>query len=230
MRRFYKIAGFSETEDGYAVTLDGRPVRTPAGGRLVLPNYHLAQAVSAEWEAQGEAILPASMPLMQLTSTALDRISPNRAEIIRQLVEYAATDLLCYRAGERRLADRQELMWQPLLDWAKAEFGAVLVITFGLMPVEQPAEGLESLRRRIEDYDLWRLTALQSAVAVMGSLVLGMALVEGRLSAEEAFVLSQLDELVQNEEWGEDWEAVERRDRLRADLLAAERFLATATV
>ena len=89
----------------------------------------------------------------------------------------------------------------------------------------QPAGALAALRRHVESYDDWRLTAIQSATAAMGSLILGLALAEGRLDAEAAFQASQTDETYQIELWGEDWEAADRRAELRGDIEAAARFL-----
>ena len=75
MKRFYKSAAAVQTESGYMVNLDGRPVRTPARAPLVLPGLALGEAVAAEWNAQGDKIIPDTMPLMSFASTAIDRVS-----------------------------------------------------------------------------------------------------------------------------------------------------------
>lgn len=226
-KRFYKQAATQEQPDGIAVTLDGRPVRTPAGTPLRLPAAALAEAVAAEWQAQGEHIRPDGMPLMQLAATALDRVAPNRAAVIEELLRFAGTDLLCYRAetaGELR--DRQARVWQPVLDWAAERFQASLCVTHGIMPIAQPDDALAALRRALEGLDDWRLTALQAATAATGSLLLGLALIDGRLDAAQAFAAAQLDELYQAEMWGDDEEAEERRERLRLDIDATARLVA----
>lgn len=226
MKRFYTEAAVLSHDQGTAIGLDGKPVRTPAGRLLLVRPAALAEAIAAEWRAQGEDIDPHSMPLCQLASTALDRVGPNRAAIVAQLVNYARTDLLCYRAeGPEDLVERQTRMWHPLIGWVADTFGATLLITHGVIPVSQPSEALDNLERVVAGYDVHVLTALQSAVAAMGSLVLGLALVEGRLTAEDAFAISQLDETYQQELWGEDPEAVRARDALRQDIAAAARFL-----
>lgn len=225
LKRFYKQAAAAAHSDGFAVHLDARAVKTPAGKPLAVPFQGLAEAMAAEWRAQGEEIVPASMPLTQLASTALDRVGPERAAILEQLAHYAGTDLLCYRAeSPADLAARQAKAWQPLLDWAAESLGARLVTTAGLLAVEQPPEALAALAARLEGYDVWRLTVAQAACAACGSLVLGIALTEGRIDAAQAFELSQLDETYQIEHWGEDWEATRRRDALKRDLAAAERL------
>lgn len=227
IKRFYKQVGAAAAATGgFSVTLDGRPVRTPAGAPLALPTIALAEAVAAEWQAQEGHVEPHSMPLMQLSATALDRIPPHREAIIDELLQFAATDLLCYRATEPHdLIDRQGHHWQPLIDWAMTRFDAPLRVTSGVMPVPQSDEALTALRRAVAAFDHWRLTALQSATAATGSLVLGLALIEGRLDAEAAFIASQLDELYQIELWGDDAEAEIRRRRLHHDIAAAGRLV-----
>lgn len=227
LKRFYKDAQATAVEaGGFAIHLDGKAVKTPLGRPLRLPNARLAEAVAAEWRAQGGTILPHTMPLTQLASTALDRTGPERASISEQLMGYAATDLLCYRADfPPELAERQARGWQPWLDWARDEVGARLVVTAGILAIDQPAEALAALAARIESLDDWRLAGVQSACPALGSLVLALALEAGRLSASDAFALSHLDETFQAEQWGEDTEAAARRTALEADVMAAERWL-----
>lgn len=226
LKRFYKQAKVAEVAGGFAVHLDGRGVKTPAGRRLEVPFRALAEAMVAEWQEQGEEIKPAAMPMTQLASTALDRVGPERATILEQLIRFADTDLLCYRAdAPADLVRRQGGQWQPLLDWAADTTGGRLVVTTGVIAVEQPAEAVAALAGRLADYDDWRLTVAQAACAASGSLVLALALVEGRLDGEQTYAVSQLDETFQIEQWGEDAEAADRRAALRRDILAAERLL-----
>lgn len=226
-KRFYKSTGTKAVEGGFAVTLDGRVVKTPAGRQLLAPNDRLGQALAAEWEAQKDNILPDTMPLTQLVSTALDRVGPERPAIIEQMLKFAETDLLCYRADQpEELVRRQQQGWQPLLDWAASALDAPLLVTTGLMAIAQPPASLASLERYLGRQDVWRLTAGQSACAAAGSLILAVAMLEGRLDGQQVFDLSALDETFQIERWGEDWEAAERRERLQGDIAAAFRLLA----
>jgi chaperone required for assembly of F1-ATPase len=219
MKRFYKTAAAVPDGDGFAIMLDGKAVRTPGGRHLRVPFLPLAEAIAAEWQAQGDEIRADGIPLTQLASTALDRVGPEREMILDQLMAYAGSDLLCYRAeGPDDLVERQRRLWQPLLDWMYGHWGVALTVTAGVIPISQPEAALTALRDHLDRYDVWSLTALQSAVAAMGSLVLGVALVEGKMSPEEAFAASQLDETYQNELWGEDAEAMKFRDSLRNDI------------
>lgn len=226
IKRFYTNASATPVADGAALHLDGKPVKTPGGRPLVVPSLALAEAMAAEWEAQGEMVIPAAMPLTQLASTALDRVGPERAHVTAELMKYAGTDLLCYRAEHPAdLVERQTEGWQPLLDWAALVLDAPLVLTHGLVAIPQPEQTLTAIGHHLARQDVWRLTAIQSAAAAMGSVVLALALGEGRLDAEEAFALSQLDETYQIEQWGEDYEAADRRAALAADIAAAARLL-----
>jgi chaperone required for assembly of F1-ATPase len=226
IKRFYQDSSAEPRDGAFAILLDGKAIKTPGGRPLCVPAARLAEAVVAEWRAQGDQILPSTMPMTQLASTALDRVGPERGHIVAQLMNYAGTDLLCYRAlSPADLVARQNASWQPLLDWAAQVLDAPLLTTTGLSAVAQPDASLAALQRHVEACDHWRLTAIQSATAAMGSLVLGLALAEGRLDPEGAFQASQLDETYQIELWGEDWEAADRRAELRGDMEAAARFL-----
>lgn len=227
MNRFYKAAtaGPSET-GGFTVHLDGRPIRTPAKQAMAVPTDALAAAMAEEWAAQAETIVPATMPLTQLANTAIDRIGPNRAAVIQALAEYGETDLVSHRAETPAdLAERQAQAWQPLSDWAAQTHGIALVATGSLIAVAQPTESLAALRRVAEAQDQWRLTALQHATGLTGSIILGLALTLGRIDAVAADAAAHIDEDYQIERWGEDAEARARRNALRMELEAVERFL-----
>jgi chaperone required for assembly of F1-ATPase len=225
MRRFYKIAAVEAVPGGFVIALDGKPLRTPQGRMLALPHATLAEAVADEWRAQGALIRPLSMPVTAIVNTAVDRVAADRASAIAQLMRYAETDLLCYRAeGPDELVERQAALWQPVLDWAASRFGATLAVTTGIAPTPQPDHALNALHRAVAGHDEWRLAALAAAVAATGSLLLGLALAEERLTPDQAFAAALLEELWQNERWGEDAEALARRAALRTDLDAAARL------
>ncbi len=226
MKRFWKTVTTATDAAGSQVLLDGRPVATPAKRPLLLPSPPLAAAIAAEWEACGTEVRPGEMPLTQLCCTTLDLVLPREADLRRQLAAYGATDLLCYWAEQPPLlAERQARCWGPLLDWAVERFGARLVVTNALAAVEQPAESLAALAAPIEDYHGFALTALAQLVQGCGSLLLGLAAAEGRLTPGEAFEAAEIDATFQLELWGEDAEALERRRGLLADLEAAHRLL-----
>lgn len=222
-KRFYKQAGYEEAAGaGFALTLDGRRAKTPEGNPLVLATEKLAQAVAREWADQDENLRAEAMPITGLACTAIDRVKNTRPAMIDHTVKYAATDLLCYRAeGPQELKHHQQAQWQPLLDWAADTFGARLAVTEGIVPKEQPKEALEKLRGAVEALNDLQLTALASATQASGSLIIGLALVHGHITPDEAAAASRLDETWQNQKWGEDPEQAERLESLKKEIGAA---------
>ena len=228
-RRFYDAATADATADGFAVLLDGRPVRTPGRAHVALPTRALAEAVAAEWRAQGETIDPHAMPLMRLVSRAIDIVPAHRARLVGEIAAYGATDLLCYRAeAPAGLLARQEAVWQPILDWAAAALGLSLVVTAGIIHVDQPPAALAAARAALGARDDLALAALDAIVRATGSLVLGLAVAEGRLAAAEAAAAARLDETWQAEQWGEDGAAAARLGAIEGDIEAAARLMTLA--
>jgi chaperone required for assembly of F1-ATPase len=212
---------------GWGIALDGKPVRTPAKLELAVPSAALAAAIAAEWDAQRDEIRPATMPLTRLAATAIDRTAAQRDLVVAETANYAATDLVCYRAEHPpALAARQHAVWQPLLDWAALRYDAALAVTTGIVPAAQSPAALQAFAGVVAAHDDFRLTALHTLTAASGSLVIALALCDGRLDAEAAFAASQLDETFQIEAWGADSESAARRRALAADIAAAARFIA----
>ena len=227
MKRVYREVATRAEGLSFGVTLDNRPLRTPAKRDLLVPTAGLAAAIAVEWDAQHPDIVPAKMPLTRLAATALDRTAHQRDEIVAETANYAGTDLVCYRADHPpALAARQHETWQPLLDWAEGRYGARLEVTAGIMPKTQKMAVLNTFAAAVAAYDDFRLTGLHTATAACGSLVIALALMEGRLDADSAFAVSQLDESFQIEQWGEDSEAAARRSALAADIASTARFIA----
>lgn len=226
MKRFYRKAEPVQRAGGYDITLDSKPIKTPGKRDLVVPNEALAAAIAEEWNAQEGEVRAATMPLTRLATTTVDRVATQRDAIIRQTANYAATDLVCYRAAHPpALAARQQAVWQPLIDWAVLRYDAPLSVTTGVIPTKQSAASLRAFAAAVAEQHDFALTALHVATAACGSLVIGLALIEGHLEAEGAFAASQLDESFQIEAWGEDAEQAERRRTLAADIQAAARFI-----
>ncbi|WP_420406265.1 ATP12 family chaperone protein [Nisaea sp.] len=231
MKRFYKTATVGPADGGYQVQLDGRPIRTPAKAPLLLPVEGLAAEIAAEWDAQGETIEPATMPFMSLASTGIDRVTPQRDAVIDQIAAYGGSDLVCYRAeAPADLAERQRASWQPLLDWAEGRFDARLTVTAGIMPAVQPEPALRALRLGVAGYDDFVLSGLYQLTTGFGSLVIALAVAEGRVDPAKGVELALLDELFQVERWGEDSEAAARREALARDMENAGRFIAMCRV
>ena len=217
-KRFYKGVEAGAVDTGFGERLDGRPVRTPGGARLVAPTQALAELLATEWAGQGEAIDLSAMPATRLAFSAIDRVSIKHAEVAAEMRRYAGADMLCYFAdGPGTLVERQLQRWGPLLDWARDELGLEFHRAVGIIHREQPPEtvaAVESLALAADDF---ALAGLAMAAGLYGSTVLGLALYRGRLSGVDAFELSRLDEEFQEEKWGVDAEALARRGVLTAD-------------
>jgi len=218
VKRFYKTVTVDETPGGFRFLLDGRPVRTPARQPLLLPTQALAEAVAQEWREQQDEMKPAAMPLTRLVNTVLDGVRDTREEMISAILRFGENDLLSYRAeAPAELAARQ-LQWNDHLDWISDHHGARLAVTSGIQHVAQSEDTLAALRRAIAERSDFELAALHVMASVTGSLVLGLAVLDGRLAPQDAFAQSRLDEAYQAEQWGSDREAEERAGRLAAEM------------
>ncbi|HML15000.1 MAG TPA: ATP12 family protein [Xanthobacteraceae bacterium] len=225
-RRFYRQAGIEEAEGGFRIVLDGRPVRTPARGFLVAPSRALAQALAAEWDAQGETIDPVAMPLTRLANTIIDGVVASPAAVAADIEKYLGSDLLFYRAeGPQRLVERQADRWDPVLAWAREALGARFTLAQGLVHAAQPESAVAAARAAIPA-DPWRLGALHAVTTLTGSALLALALMRGRLTADEAWEAAHVDEDWNMEQWGRDEIALERRAARRAEMDAAVTLLA----
>lgn len=225
-KRFWTEARVVPAPGGHGISLDQRPVKTPAKAPLVLPTRALAEGVAAEWDAQQGTVDPRTMPLTRAANAAIDKVAPQYDEVAEIVAAYGGSDLLCYRApGPEALAARQAAGWDRWLDWAAARHGARLATAAGVMHVPQEKACLSALTARVGAHSAFELTALHDLVALSGSLVLGLAVSEGALEPEAAWDLSRIDETWQAEQWGEDDEAAAMAALKRQDFLQAHRFL-----
>ncbi len=207
-KRFWTKAVVQQVDGGFAVTLDGRPVKTPAKTPLVVPTPGLAQEIAAEWDAQTGLVKPDTMPFTRMANSALDKVAPQTDAVVDMLAAYGETDLLCYRATDPpALVARQDAAWNPLLDWARATFDAPLRSVPGVMFIEQDTGALARLHAAVAAQTAFQIAAFHDLVAISGSLVLGLAVTRGRLDPGAAFDLSRIDEHWQSELWGVDEDA-----------------------
>jgi chaperone required for assembly of F1-ATPase len=217
-KRFYKAAAVGPLEGGHAVLLDGRAPRTPAGAPLVLPTPSLAALIAAEWERQAASIALDHMPATRLAFTALDRIAAARAETVAQIVGYANADLICYRApAPAALTAREAAAWDPLLAWARDSLGLAFTPVTGIVHTPQPRASLDGVAALAEALDDFALAGLAYATGLLGSAVLALAVLRGRLTAQAACDLSRVDEAFQEAQWGVDEEAAARTAARRAE-------------
>ncbi len=224
-RRFYAAVAVRAVAEGFAVCLDGRGLRTPAGLALVTPTESLARLLAEEWAAQDRYIIMTAMPATRLAFTTLDRIAGAREAVCAEVARFAGSDVLCYFAAfPRSLVVRQEEGWAPLLAWAEEELDIRLLRAVGIAHQAQPAESLLRVARRADQLGDFGLAGVAHATALFGSAILAFALERGRLSGEAALELSRLDEIFQAEQWGLDAEAAQRVESMRIEAVMLDRW------
>jgi chaperone required for assembly of F1-ATPase len=222
-KRFYAQASAAPHEQGFALHLDGRPARTPGKRPLLAPSRAAGEALAAEWQAQGERIDPKTMPLTRLLNVALDAVGAAMEPVAEEVVKYAGSDLVCYRAGEPdKLVAAQAAAWDPVLAFARERLGARFLLAEGVMFVEQPRTALEAVAARVSrETSPFALAALNVMTTLTGSALIALAVADAALSPEEAWEAAHVDELYQERVWGADAIATERRAARRREFEAA---------
>ncbi len=233
-RRFYKDVAVTAQEGGFGPVLDGKPVRTPAKGPLVVPTRGLAEAIATEWAGQGEIIDPGTMPLTRLVNSALDGVAKTMAETAAETAKFAESDLVCYRAADpATLVAAQAAAWDPVLDFAREKLGATFVSTQAVMFVTQPEAALAAVRAAVAAIvdapaGPLRLAALSVMTSLTGSVLMALAVAHGAMTADAAFAAAHVDEDYQMRHWGADEDALARLARRRSEMLAAAKVYALA--
>jgi chaperone required for assembly of F1-ATPase len=227
-KRFYENAAVLERDGLFHVALDGRTARTPARNPLAVGSRTVAEALAAEWQAQLARIDPAVMPLTRLVNSALDGVADQHEAVRAEIVRYAGSDALCYRAGEpQELVERQDALWNPILRETEAALGARFVLAQGVMFAQQPETTLAAITRRVADISApLALAGAHTVMTLTGSTILMLALADGWLDADAVWAAAHCDEDYQIEIWGQDEEAAERRVIRRAEFDAAVLLLA----
>lgn len=226
MKRFYKKVSTGSADGGFQVLLDGRSLRTPSGTPLNLPTKALAEALAAEWSAAGDTVSLHGMLLTRLAFAAVDSVAGNRTHVEEQVIGFARSDLLSYRAEyPDELIVRQAAVWDSYLDWLAERYGARLVTASGIIHTPQPGAAIAALEKTVRARDDFALAALHAATTLTGSLVLGLALLDAHQNAAAIYAAATVDEAFQAEKWGVDAEAEVRRNTHAQELAAAERFM-----
>lgn len=226
-KRFYKDVNLQEVETGHLILLDERPVKTPGRQDLSLPTRASAELVADEWRAVEERINPLNMPITRIANTALDGVANETQAVLEDIVRYASSDLLCYRAGNPEgLVDNQREHWDPVLDWASDQLGAHFELGEGITHVTQPKEAVQAFGQKLKEHaDPISLACIHTFTSLTGSAILSLALAEGIISAEKTWSAAHVDEDWNISLWGEDYEAAERRKQRLTDFEAAYRLL-----
>ena len=225
-KRFWKVTSVIADERGYAISLDEREVKTPMGLPFIVKTETLASVIRKEWDDQVEHIDPNSMPIYKFAVTSLDRVSTQRSAVVDELSAYGANDLLCYREDrDPKLAEYQDQVWQPFLDWAAEMFSVNFVVFKGIMPGDQDQESISKLRDAVDRFDDYQLSGLHTLVTVSGSLVLGLAAAYNQAPLDDIIKASFLDDLWQQDKWGYDEEVAVRLKNHRKLIEDAHHYL-----
>lgn len=230
MKRVYKLASYTKTQEGFAIQLDGKTVKTPLGQPLAAPNKAIADEIVREWSAQTDHIIPDSMPVTQMLTTALDR-TRERDAMTKALLKYLDTDLLCYRVKEpQEISKRQKEVWDRWLTWFDEHFESPLDVTYGIDALKQDSDTHKQIWNYLEALDEFYFTVLQIVASLTGSIVLGLAFLEHEAAPEDVFNAAELEEIYHAEIAGEDVHGADpvqerRQATLRRELDTAKRFM-----
>lgn len=226
-KRFYKQVAVAPLEEGFAIHLDGKPIRTPAQAILTLPTRAAAELVAEEFSAQSDYVDAMTMPVMRLANTAIDGVAADPQAVLEDILRFASSDMLCYRADTpEALVRRQADAWDGVLDWARSALGARFLLAEGVMHVEQPREAIGAIGIHLSyRSEPMRLAALHLMTSLTGSALLALAVECGELDLETAWAAAHIDEDWQIEQWGQDAEALARRNYRKRDMTGAVRLL-----
>jgi chaperone required for assembly of F1-ATPase len=224
-KRFYASAGVAEADGGYAITLDGKPIKTPSGRRVIVSARSIAEAIAAEWNSQTEIIDPLTMPLTRFANSVVQGVVDKAGAVADDLAKYLGSDLLFYRAGHPEgLVAREAEHWDPILFWAADSLGAHFILAEGVVHVRQPEEAIAAARAKLPS-DPWQIAALHVITTLTGSALLALALFHGVIDQDQAWAAAHVDEDWNAEKWGVDEEVASRRAARLVDYKAAARIL-----
>jgi chaperone required for assembly of F1-ATPase len=227
-RRFYAEARAEARDEGFVLLLDGRPARTPAKNLLAVPTFGLCEALASEWARQAEIVDPADMPLTRIVNSAIDGVARDISATAEEIIKYAGSDLVCYRAGEpQALIAAQSAAWDPYLAFARDRLGARFVCAEGIMFIDQPEPAKIAIREALARLlapapeAALRAAALHVMTTLTGSVLMALAIAHGVAEPGAVWTAAHVDEDFQMRFWGSDDEALERRARRWREMEAA---------
>jgi chaperone required for assembly of F1-ATPase len=224
-KRFYGEAAVAEADGGFAITLDGKPIRTPSGRVVTVPVREIADAIAAEWSAQQETIHPLTMPLTRFANSVVESVIDRVVLVRDDVAKYLHSDLLFYRAGHpQALVEREAQHWDPVLFWAADALGAHFILGEGITHVRQPDSAVEAARATLPS-DPWSVAAVHVVTTLTGSALLALALTHGARDPDQVWDAAHVDEDWNRDQWGVDEEVAARRAAREVDFRAAVRIL-----
>jgi chaperone required for assembly of F1-ATPase len=224
-KRFYARADVIAADSGFAITLDGKPIRTPSGRIITAPSREIAEAIAGEWDAQQEMIDPLTMPMTRFANSVVEAVVDRVDDVIADIAKYFSSDLLFYRAGHPEgLVARESAHWDGVLFWAAETLGAHFILAQGIVHVRQPDSAIAAARAALPT-DPWVIAAMHVVTTMTGSALLALALLHGAREPDEVWAAAHVEEDWNAEQWGVDEEAASRRAARLVDFQAATRIL-----
>ncbi|MEP5937096.1 MAG: ATP12 family protein [Erythrobacter sp.] len=225
MKRFYKQADVKELGGSWQVTLDERPLKTVGGKQQIVASKELAQAMAAEWNAQGEMLDPKGLIMRDQTDFALDKVAVDPTETIARTLAYGETDTLCYRADpEDALFAQQQSVWEPIITAIEQREGVQFARVSGIVHRAHPDATLPHLEKRLAQMDPFQLAGLHTMASLAASLCIGLEALQPDADAQDLWQAATLEEEWQADLWGRDADAEADRLRKRDDFLGAFRW------
>ena len=164
------------------------------------------------------------MTIKKLTQ-ATKEIVAYRTDIINNLLKFATMDMLLFWGTDESLQAKQAEEWEPVLKWAREEFGGKYKATQSLEIQKENLDSGEGLKNFLEKLSDKQLAAFYLAALNMRSVLLASALVKGKINSEQAYKAASLEEIFQAEKWGKDIEAEAKRKERKQELTDIEKFL-----
>ena len=130
--------------------------------------------------------------------------SPSMDSVYDELIQYLHGDTTCYQDTE----DAEEVIalqaehWDPLHAWMADEMGAPLDRVNGIAPTRHDEASVGRVRNILSDLNAWELSAVLSMTTSCKSLVVALAVLHGKVSAEQAVAAARVDEEYQLSRWG----------------------------
>ena len=225
-KKFYAHASVGDVDGGFAVLLDGKPIRTPSRKIVVAPSRLISETMEAEWNAQVEIIDPMTMPMTRLANSVIDGVIERVGDVRDDIGKYFESDLLCYRAGHpQELVAREAQAWDGVLSWAAETFGARFILAEGIIHAAQSQQALTAVRNALP-HEPWSVAAVHIVTTITGSALLALALHHGARDADQVWAAAHVDDDWNIEQWGADEEVAARRAAKLVDFRAAAAVVA----
>lgn len=152
-------------------------------------------------------------------------ILENRPLLVKNLLEWSVTDSIFFLSDKKALKERQIDSWLPIISWLEELFKTKVSCSFSFDVPKQTKAFFEKLEKEIMLLSDDKFVLFYIMVTKLRSVSLALAFIKNRIDAKAAFLLANLEELWQVEIWGVDFEAEDRREEIRKEIIELERVV-----